>query len=397
MFKKKRVSGKSEVVGYLSVTGNGASFVCVSYVDGTAYKLYFSDVYFDSDHHLGEEGVVLGSVVRMKIRSLLVGYAGSKRFRGLDRLMIVLDSTWTFTQVRRIVRSEDGPFRVEKGDLDKMLHEEQERVVSELMGGDMEKSGLYIHEFKVVGVEANGFRVEKVEGAEVKNLELEVLVSLGDFDLLKEITKMAWYYFREIPVEIHSAAFVMSFGLSSVLTAREDYVYLSLGEYVTEIVVVKGGYIVDILSFPMGRRKIMGAFRKKVGRSDSDVKNMFRLAVCPTCSPIMESRVKNGGGVVLSEWTKGITDLLFEYRKKGVLPSFMVFSAVSPMAELLLPVLKDLEVEGLISPVERWVVKDLSSLKELSSGEVMRALNSNEFVCGFSMPEFVFRKVRDLN
>ncbi len=254
------------------------------------------------------------------------------RMSSPDTVRVYLASPWYASQVRKAKMSRPTPFVVSQSMLDDMVSRELRSFSDEEMAASYSAGEpLRPVESHVVEIKLNGYAVAHPAGVSARELELSLFVSVAPERMLKKMEEIIATTFH------HSVRFgtflAASFIVSRDRFPHEDgYLLIDIGGEVTDVSLVRGGALVQSVSFPLGRNFILRKLSTGLGRSISEALSICTLYV----EKKVEDKIKVQCEGLLKEakdqWLDAFQKTLFSVSNELSIPNTILLSVGTDIA-----------------------------------------------------------------
>jgi len=184
-----------------------------------------------------------------------------KEWKRPDATIIIFSSPYYVSQNKIIRFSKPKPFEVTKKILEEIIVDEI-AVFKKKWGA--EHQPVEILEYEEMKINLNGYPIKKPIGKHAISIETSFHMSLGIkiiFDKLKECIA---HSFGVMPLLFRSFPFVAFNALKDVVDISRDLLIIDIGGEITDLVMIKGGILEEVISFPFGEnilvRRIASVF-----------------------------------------------------------------------------------------------------------------------------------------
>jgi hypothetical protein len=162
-----------------------------------------------------------------------------------------LSSFWATSQSRLLKISKDRSFEINKELLEQILSKEESDIA---YGLDKNQNWIEF-ERKIVETKINGYKIQKIFGKKAQDFEVEFFVSF-----LPQQLKNLLYSFTNRKLKdsnIHSGTLPIYSFLRDLYEDKNDFIFLDVGDYITDVFVVKNDTMEGIASIPLGKKEMM--------------------------------------------------------------------------------------------------------------------------------------------
>lgn len=242
---------------------------------------------------------------------IIVEQIFSKSGKRPDKVVIVLSSPWYFAQTRAIKMQREKPVALNEELLDELIKDEVEIFKRRsLKGLGVAEGDIEVAESEIMRAQLNGYIVDDFFGKTTKDIKFDVYIS-SIIKILKEDIKD--FFKNEYglgDIVFHTFPHVAHSSLLRFLNAKEGFLAIDIGGELTEIIVIKGELIDDIVSFPLGVnalvRKISHSLDINVSQSVSLLKTFSFGEMTESKKKLINESIENFAGIWKNSFKKAL-------------------------------------------------------------------------------------------
>jgi hypothetical protein len=235
----------------------------------------------------------------VSVRKKLIKIGNNQK---IGRYSFFIGSPWSVSKSKLIKVIKEKPFEINESFLKKVILSDEENLINKIPSKAEEKEWKILEE-KVIQSKLNGYKIEKIYGKKVSDIELEIFVSFIPYEIKDKLSffvdkKNIWGIKRTSNSCILSS---YSF-LRDLFSDKNDFVYIDIGNNLTDIYIVKEDIIHGIISFPLGENGIIESISKRTDILPEIIKSKLNLNCSMGCD---EATIKDVGNLVrtgLSMW-----------------------------------------------------------------------------------------------
>jgi len=219
-----------------------------------------------ADHrkYLNAMLAVLDTAV-LAVRKTLVNMGNTEN---IGQHFFFIGSPWSVSESKTIKVTKDRPFEINDVLLKKIIREEETEAEHGLAQSSGDADWRVVEE-KVIRSKLNGYLVENIFGKKAMDLETEMFVSFIPYEMKSKLHAFANAKLGRSAARRANSTMLSAYSfLRETYPQRSDYIYVDLGDFLTDVFMVQAGAISHIASFPVGERDIMQSVLKKAKTSE---------------------------------------------------------------------------------------------------------------------------------
>ncbi len=174
----------------------------------------------------------------------------------IKKTFFFVGSLWSISKSKVMKITKDKQFEVNKDLLEKYITTEESDMEFSLEKLDEAFDDLVVLEHKIIESKLNGYRVEDIFGKKTNDLELEFFVSFIPRSLGVKISSFINRFKRD-GKSIHSSVLSAYSFMRDFVVAKNNFIYIDIGDLITDIFIVRDGAVDGIATIPSGRKEII--------------------------------------------------------------------------------------------------------------------------------------------
>ncbi|PIQ91456.1 MAG: hypothetical protein COV70_03630, partial [Parcubacteria group bacterium CG11_big_fil_rev_8_21_14_0_20_39_22] len=284
------------------------------------------------------------------------GIAGSdislRRLKRPKKAYCILSDPWCNSTTKIITEKKSKPFTVTSSFLRSLLHN-QELSFGEknmpFLKSTPDIKDVEIVERKIISTELNGYRTENPYEKKASELKMATMVSIMSRDMASEIRDIMTSILHVEHIELHSFLFMSYTNMRLLFNADVDYIFITVGKDRTEQVFVRGGSVINVTSFSVGRNTLITDIQKQTGGKIDPVVAVLMLAEESDANEHhLERTFKGIASQSAGKWQNSFKTILQDFSKRHFLPRQVFLVAEQDIASSLKSLIKKVPVSELI-------------------------------------------------
>jgi hypothetical protein len=243
---------------------------------------------------------------------------------GIDAIHFVLSSPWIIPRLVRAKETFKKKTRIKSRHVTALV-EKEKRAASAMFGADS-----VAVDAKLFEVAADGHPVDSYQGLRAQSLEGNLAIALGSRAIMAEIKSIVNRSFRGSRESFHSAGFLRSAALRSILPrtdgmpAETAYAWLETHGELTDIVVAGTGGHTLYGSLPFGSETLVRAMAKATGGSEESARSSLNLLFAGNTSEAVVHGHQAASDEILREWVEGSLGIISGKGGTAAMPAIWV-------------------------------------------------------------------------
>ncbi len=240
----------------------------------------------------------------------------------IEEALVVLASPWYVSETSMVKMREQKEFLV----TDRLLDSSKENIVKAYR--DAHEVDIALLEQRILQISLNGYKTADPLKKKAMELDMSVFTSFSRKSSLDEIRRVIDQSFHIPNIKIHSHSLVAFTVLASISTNIDRYILADITSRLTELVVVKHGYLAESASFPKGKNYIIEVISKSMGVSEEVASTFLRNKDNNILEPALEEKISSALEEARVTWLKEFTAALSVLSSGSSLPKhFYLFAS----------------------------------------------------------------------
>jgi len=195
-------------------------------------------------------------------------------------------------------------------------------------------------ELKNMKTMLNGYAVAKPLNQKIKELEMDIFISMSPDEILKKIEYTIGRYFH--PQNIKFSSFVMaSFAVVRDMFAyHENFLLVDIGGEITDISIIKKDVLRESVSFPIGRNFIIRGVANLLNYSLDEAKSFISLYKDGHMEGQLKKKFEPVMNKLKEEWLKNFQESLFNISNNISIPSNVFLTTDKDFADFFTKIIK---------------------------------------------------------
>ena len=235
----------------------------------------------------------------------------------IKKYFFFIGSPWSVSQSKLIKIIKEKAFYVDDNFLGKIILSEENRIEK-----DIENSSKGIDwkliEDKIIQTKLNGYKVEKIYEKKAKDVEIDIFLSFASQDILNKISLTVDSKFTK--QQISSCMLPAFTFLRDFYIDKNDFIYIDIGETITDICVVKDDVVFGTISFPFGERNIIQAISKISNISEDLVLSSINIKCSGNCDEKEYDKMEKLLNMGMYSWFEKFNDIIVKICSEKDIP-----------------------------------------------------------------------------
>lgn len=226
------------------------------------FKLNFQDTISYKRYTTSLIKILDESIIYAKKKLIRIGnkeHVGSYNF--------FIGSPWSVSQTKTIKIIKDRPFEVDNELLEKIIVDE-ETIAKKALEEETLRPHWKVLEEKIIQSKLNGYKVENIFGKKTTNFVAELFTSFMPYELKEKLVN---FFDKSLGKNINkqnNSCILSSYSFfRDLYSDMNDFIYIDIGNLITDVYLVHDDIIFGIASFPVGEEKIIQTSLSKTNLS----------------------------------------------------------------------------------------------------------------------------------
>ncbi len=254
----------------------------------------------------------------------------------IEKHFFFVGSPWSVSQSKMIKVAKDRPFEVNNSFLKKIITDEETRDENEMAQISGEGDWRVLEE-KVIRTKLNGYAIEKIFGKKTADFEAELFVSFIPHEVQNKINSFADIKLKNGTFRHAGSPILSSYSyLRDAYPEKSDFIYLDMGNYLTDVYIVKDNIIFAIASFPSGEKEILKSAAKSAKTSEHLVSSAANILRDNNYDAAEKKKFKDSINPGIEAWSAKLSDLLSKICKNSNIPRDLFIVPKSEFSEFII-------------------------------------------------------------
>lgn len=258
-----------------------------------------------------------------------------------DKTFCFLSSLLYGSQTRTIKLEKNNPFIFTLKIADSLIKKEisiseEEHLIKHIHPDEK----IRLIELKNMKIMLNGYAVDKPLDQKIKELEMNIFISMSGEEMLKKIEYAISRYFDSKNIKFSSFVMASFTVIRDMFAHHENFLLVDIGGEITDISIIKKGVLCESISFPNGRNFIIRGVAISLNISLDEAKSLISLYK----DDHMKEQIKNKFNSVINklkdEWLKKFQESLFNISNNIFLPSNIFLTVDKDYADFFVKIIK---------------------------------------------------------
>lgn len=269
-FIKPKVEIAVKLVIYLDAGRGNARSAVVEMRNGVPHILYTilgeQRIGDTESSKKGSHTVPLGSFEEIleQIAKLLQKTSANKNKYVAEEVYCILAAPYYLSHTSIINYKGEKPVLVSQSFIRDLLEANQKKLSTTHTDSNIGSSRRILHE-KIISIKINGYNSNNPYNKMAEEVQVAVFRTEVDLELYKNISRII-KKFTPAPSNIEPLSLASFIALRNRLDAKEDFVFITVGNEVTEVSLVKDHTLLETTSFPFGKYSLARSLAQKIGQ-----------------------------------------------------------------------------------------------------------------------------------
>lgn len=202
-----------------------------------------------------------------------------------------------------------------------------------LFSTDDKNRNLIRLENEIMQIKLDGYPSREPLGQMAKSIELAHWQSYGHISLLNRLEQIIRSRFASTELHFHSFAYSI-YEVFSELLPDKDWILIDTGNELTDILIIKNGYLAEHLSFPYGKNEVIRDLSKILNTVTSEASNRLdRLCEDKLSKPAID-KISKALTPIKELWAKQLEEALNKSIETTILPEVIYLFGDQPSDEI---------------------------------------------------------------
>lgn len=263
-------------------------------------------------------------------------------------------------------------------DLIEHVRTEEERRFAAQFTKEGEKSKASIIEEHIIGAQINGYKVKSVDGQRGTNLVLQTFFSAASREATKTFESIIENNLHVHDVSFASFLFAYYRTITILFPDIADFICIDITGEVTDIIIVRDGIIMSVLSFPIGVHSVRRSIVTETGMPDDAAHTIQTIAADERSAPPTSAQKAVADGI--NRWSDELKNVLASVSTNIILPRSLFVAIDEDVAPPFLNALNGMDYDALGITKDHFNVTHFTKDRTAPQIEVSAGTNDDPFI-----------------
>ncbi len=228
----------------------------------------------------------------------------------IEKYFYFIGSPWSVSQSKMIKIVKDRSYEITNDLLEKIITNEKSSAEN-LLEKSSEKADWVLLEEKIIQVKLNGYKTEKIFNRKTNDLEAELFISFIPAKIKNQIDRFTNKNIGKIKAgHLNSSAFSAYMFFRDLYQDKNSFIYIDIGDLITDAYIVKEDVIYGVISFPYGEKTIINTIVKKSGQPENIVLSSLSMTCHGVCDEKTVKTISDLINPAISEWLEKLNSYI---------------------------------------------------------------------------------------
>jgi hypothetical protein len=175
----------------------------------------------------------------------------------IGKYYFFIGSPWSVSQAKTVKIIKDKPFVINNSVLEKIILGEETAIEKTIEEQTKEENWKVLEE-RVIEAKINGYKVDDVYYKKASNLAMEIFVSFIPSELKNKMINYVDQKIGRFTKRQNNSCALSSYSfLRDLYSNKNDFIYVDIGKFITDVYVVREDVIFGVASVPFGEDAIV--------------------------------------------------------------------------------------------------------------------------------------------
>lgn len=243
-----------------------------------------------------------------------------------------------------------------------------------------QKGDLVRIENEIMQIKLDGYSVAEPLGQMAHEVELAHWQSESHVSLINKFRELIGAEFPEATITFHSFAYA-SYAVFSELLPDKDWIFVDAGNELTDVIIIKNGYLAEHLSFPFGKNSLIRAVTKSLQTVPLETESALNRYADNKANHTLKARLEPALVKPAEEWLVNLSDSLNRVLETTILPEDIYIFGDEPSDKVFADFIKKADFSAISISHKPFRVyyseKPLGQALQRLSGKISPPLESN--------------------
>lgn len=263
----------------------------------------------DAQDHAKYLAAMLGTLdlAILSVRKSLIKIGNTEK---IGEHFFFLGSPWSISEAKSIKVTKDRPFEINNAFLEKIVTEKETESGKEL-GQSPAANNWRVLEERIIRSKLNGYALENIFGKRTSDFEMELFVSFIPYEIKNKIYSLVDAKAGKGALRHAGSSMLASYALlKDAYSQLNNFIAVDMGDFVTDMFVVRDGVIAGVASFPSGEKDIMRSAAERTKLPEHVVSSAVRIHRAGNYDSAPKADLEKHIGAGIDAWSAKLAESL---------------------------------------------------------------------------------------
>ncbi|MFA6158853.1 MAG: hypothetical protein WC763_04525 [Candidatus Paceibacterota bacterium] len=269
--------------------------------------------------------------------------AADRSSLSIRHVAYIFSSPWSVSQTKTVTINKYDAFTFTRAMVNEII-EDSEKIFAKSIREDGLSDlpgGLSIIEKRVIHIALNGYQVPEPYGKKTRRADMSFFMSFAPKAVIDRISEVSMSTFHPRDTKIFSAPLVAFSVIRDSFHNTDDFVFLDVGGEISEVSVIKGGLILETISFPTGFRSLVRSVAADFFVTYTEAESLINLDASGHGDDSVRERLVPAVDRAAQAWSDAFHKALSGLSTRMSMPRELFASADSDLVRFLVGAIKD--------------------------------------------------------
>ena len=254
----------------------------------------------------------------------------------VDQFSFFIGSPWVVAQSKDIKYTKDKDFAIDETFLKRILVSQEGGWQKDVRTSQKSEDWQLMEE-KIVQAKLNGYKVEKIYDRKTKDIEVHLFTSFAPKEIIEKLDSYIEGKFgKKTNQHAHSQTLSSFTFMRDLFPNKNDFIYIDIGNKITDIYVVREDVIQGISSFPFGEEAIIESISTQEKLTKEMIQSLINIKCHGKCDADTEQKINNLINDGLKVWAEKFGDSISKICQEKDAPNEIFTIANSDLLNLFI-------------------------------------------------------------
>lgn len=255
-----------------------------------------------------------------------------------NQIYLTIGAPWITSRTQKISYESEKPFTYNEKIAKSLMDKDSANFVEDFEDNE----SVELIEQSILNIELNGYAIKKPYGKVAKTLGLTVHLSLVGKSVLSSLRHAIQTIFNHQAIHIHSFAYLALLSTDTIRKAN-SFIMLNIGGEISEVSLIKDGYIKESLSFPLGAHRIFRTLADNLNITPDEARILYNSWLTNQTQTEISKKILQILDDVKLLWLTYLNSILQKLTSSYVLPRGIYIIGSQDLGGLVGAILNDMD------------------------------------------------------